>query len=96
MVPGAGDVGFLLLCSQGFSSTLAVAAVAGYRSLGLERLSEPRQQLARTADVKKRELFAHLGYRSLRAWQRASAPDAAPADRTLRRRLGDLGPPTST
>jgi hypothetical protein len=44
-------------------------------------------QLSRTADVKDRELYAHLGYRSLAAWQRDTAPDAAGADRTLSRRL---------
>lgn len=47
-------------------------------------------QLGRTEDVTDRELYEHLGFRSLAAWQRTTAPDAPASDRTLARRLADL------
>jgi hypothetical protein len=95
----APSVGELVSTVQHATSLLAQvdpALLSPDRALGeASALAEVQHclrmvQLARTKDVKDRELYEHLGYRSLAAWQRDVAPDAPASDRTLSRRLGTL------
>jgi hypothetical protein len=48
------------------------------------------QQLARTADVTDRRLYAESGFRSTASWLRTVAPDADTTDQRLARRLPSL------
>jgi hypothetical protein len=47
-------------------------------------------QLSRAQDIGERQLYQHLGYRGVGAWQRDTAPDTPRSERTLSRRLGAL------